>query len=389
MRASSNASFVPIAGHLLIVAGTRPEAIKLAPVVCALLGDNRIPISVIAAGQQAAEVSRVFADWDLRAMHLPQMSSRSHWRVAEREQRHRLRALFRALGADAIMVQGDTWSAYAAARAADELGRSLIHVEAGLRSPDPRDPYPEDALRRLISRRAWLHFAPTDTARNVLIDEGIAESQISVSGSTAADALRRLMAQPQPVAISNEPIGLMVTVHRRENWDGGLQRIFDALDQVMRERPALRVLWPLHSNPILAARVRERFAEQAQMVLNEPLPQREFVEQLRRCGRILSDSGGVQEEVPYLGAAALIARRCSERPQSEDSGHARLCAADDPNFMAELNRLLDRPRPAATPFDQHAPWGDGRAGTRIAQWVIDALLKRAVVQPETAQLAHA
>jgi len=388
MRAT-HAALAPITGHLLVVAGTRPEAIKLAPVVGALLSDGRLPISVIAAGQQAAEVSRVFADWGLYAMHLPQMPTRPHWRVAEREQRHRLRALFRALGADAVMVQGDTWSAYAAARAADELGRPLIHVEAGLRSPDPRDPYPEDALRRLISRRAWLHFAPTELAKRVLLDEGIADSAIAVSGSTAADALRRLLAQPTADAVGSDEFGLMVTIHRRENWDAGLQLICDALEQVMAQRRHLRVLWPLHSNPELAARVRQRFAEHPQMRLSAPLAQPEFVAHLRRCGRILSDSGGVQEEVPYLGAAALIARRCSERPQSEHSGHARLCAATDPNFSGELNHLLDRPRPAAAAFDQHAPWGDGRAGSRIAARVIQELLARGREQPAAAQLDYA
>ncbi|MCB1609378.1 MAG: UDP-N-acetylglucosamine 2-epimerase (non-hydrolyzing) [Xanthomonadales bacterium] len=376
MRSPYCRALEPTPGHLLIVAGTRPEAIKLAPIVSALLADGRLPLTVVAAGQQSLEVSRVFDQWGLYAMHLPQLPSYGHWRAAEREQRHRLRALFRALGADAVMVQGDTWSAYAAARAAAELERPLIHVEAGLRSPDPRDPYPEDALRRLISRRAWRHYAPTGSAREALLAEGVDDAQIEVSGSTAVDALRWLLARAQQPTWEDERVDLMVTLHRRENWDSGLDLVCRALDQVLQERPALRVLWPLHSNTRLAQRVRDQLGQQPGVRLCEPLPHDQFIARLRACGRILSDSGGVQEELPYLGAAGLIVRRCSERPQSVASGHARLCAASDPGFAEALRQLLDRDRPARMPFEQTSPWGDGLAGTRIARSVVAALLAR-------------
>lgn len=376
MPSRPESAFSPIPGHLVVVAGTRPEAIKLAPVACALLVDGRIPLTIVAAGQQAQEVSRVFDQWGLYAMHLPQLPSRSHWRVAEREQRHRLRALFRALGADAVMVQGDTWSAYAAARAAEQLARPLIHVEAGLRSPDPRDPHPEDALRRLISRRAWRHYAPSEGARQALLREGIADAQIEVSGSTAVDALRRLLAQCRDSQPELPPPDLMVTLHRRENWEQGLDRVCAALQAILAQRPGLQVLWPLHCNPRLAQRVREQLGGQPQVQLCDPLPQASFIHRLRDCGRILTDSGGVQEELPYLGAAGLIARRCSERPESERSGHARVCAAIDPAFDDELRHLLDRPRPAACAFDASAPWGDGNSGARIAASVCAALIAR-------------
>lgn len=347
--------------RLLIIAGTRPEAIKLAPLARCIQESALFDVHVVAAGQHDIEVRRALDGFGLAYTALPLLRS-SAWRSACRLQVSRLRHLIAGSSADAVIVQGDTWSALAGVRAARSLGIPIIHLEAGLRTISTADPYPEELIRRIIARHAWIHFAPTPGARDNLSREGVAPDRIFTVGSTAVDALR----QNERIIGGNGHFDLVVTLHRRENWGSNLSMVCAALLDIVRIRPQLRVLWSLHPNQELSRRVISHLAGNKAFHLVGSLPHAEFAATIARAGCVLTDSGGIQEEVPYLGARALVVRNSTERPESVTSQHVRLAASGLSNLRREILDLLDGERPRRYPFgDPAAPWGDGFASERI------------------------
>ena len=267
------------------------------------------------------------------------------------------------------MVQGDTLSAYAGARAARALRRPLIHVEAGLRSPRRDDPFPEDLIRRRISRLADWHFAPTALAYAQLRREqavGTLRGALFQVGSTAIDALCARPPQPE------SGFDLLVTLHRRENRGEALLKLGEALASVIRQRPPLRVAWIAHPRADWNTTVRAIVDRLPGLHWLPALPHSRFLALAAGAGRVVSDSGGLQEELPVLGVRQLVLRRCTERPEGLRSGHAWLCDPRSPALADTLQRLLDCPRPAPLLPGADCPWGDGHAAPRIAAVLGDA-----------------
>lgn len=363
---------------VLVVAGTRPECIKLAPVVRALQWRPGLAPVVVNSGQHPEAVRRTFAEFritcDLELVPLPPAHNLGHG----------LRMLARAIDGAirqvqpaAVIVQGDTLTAYAGARAAAAAACRVVHVEAGLRAPTARDPFPEEWFRRRIARHAQVHFAPCDSAHANLLAEGTPPEHIHRVGNTGIDSLRALLAQ-HPVAPEPNPHRVLVTLHRRENWDDRADVVCDALVALAAARPVLRFLLPVHPNPRIARRLRKRLGHHPQFDLVAPLAYREFIAAAATAALVISDSGGIQEEIPHLGVPLLVPRSCTERPEGVATGFVRIVAVDRDALLREALAMIDAPRRAALPFDDAAPFGDGMSASRIAG-VLEAMLGETVV----------
>jgi UDP-N-acetylglucosamine 2-epimerase (non-hydrolysing) len=359
------------ASPLVVLAGTRPECLKLTSLVRALrarLGDG---VVLMSSGQHPTMVRSTFAQWgiapDCELMAAPQPSSLSgHVRWI----RDRVRAAAGELGARVLLVQGDTSTAYAGALAAKALDIELVHVEAGLRTADPMRPFPEELFRRRIGGLADWHFAPTALAARNLISEGIAPARVQVSGNTGVDALRlaletRIPAEELAWRDRFDEL-LVLTLHRRENYGPRLEQICVGVRDLLDLHPRLGVVCPVHPNPAVGARVRRVLAGHPRVWLTAPLDYRPFVQLLSDARLVVTDSGGIQEEAPYLGVPVVVARENTERPEALSSGNTRLVAAEAHAVMDAAQALLAAPRPRPLPFTADAPFGDGRAGERIA-----------------------
>lgn len=356
-----------------IIMGTRPEAIKLLPVVEALRRDGNCRVVTIATGQH----TDLFSD-TARSLHF---TPDIHLTVrdAGRDLSQLSAVLLENLGAslsnlrpDLVMVQGDTQSAVMGALAAGFLHIATAHVEAGLRSGNQDAPFPEELNRRLIARAARIHFAPNARAQDNLLREGVAADDIAITGNTAIDALRRHLprqsSRPGRGARSNRPL-LLATCHRRESWDGGVERIAAALHELAR-RDVADILFILPAAPQPRGLIAERLAGAPGVTLSNALPYDAFLGQLARADLVVTDSGGVQEEAAALGIPAVILRHESDRPESldhEDDGAARaiLAGTDGLAIVTAIDRLLVAPRRRGTVLRSN-PFGDGRAAGRIA-----------------------
>lgn len=346
---------------LLLIAGTRPEALKLLPLISAWRGSLRCCWT----GQQLglpAEAVR----W---AWHpLPALAHPLRRRELEQALQLALAAELRRFRPRAVLVQGDTASAYAGARAARDAGLPLIHLEAGLRSGDPRSPFPEEIYRRAIAGMADLHLASSAAAVRHLRAEGVAAECIVQIGSTAVDGLRL-----PALTHALPPCDLLVDVHRRENAGRALDRLAAALAALAGR--GWRIGIAAHPNPWW----RRRWAGIADSRIRQlpPLDRSAWLTLARHARGVLSDSGGAAEELPYLGVPLLVYRRCSERPEAFASGHARLIL---PQGSDELDRVidawLDAPWPPAWPLSAASPYGDGHAGPRAAAVITAWLAQR-------------
>lgn len=360
---------LPPPPQIALVVGTRPEAIKLLPLARALQHDDRLGVQWISTGQHAAEVERILADDASPVVALPFAAADPRWRRSAARLQRVLADILAGLPVAAVVVQGDTLSAYAGARATRALRRPLIHVEAGLRSPRRDDPFPEDLIRRRIGRLADWHFAPTALALANLRREqaaGRLRGALFQVGSTAIDAL---CAQPK---LATPDFDLLVTLHRRENRGEALLHLGEALAQVMQQRTALRVAWIAHPRADWNATVRAIVDRLPGLHWLPPQPHARFLALAAGAGRVVSDSGGLQEELPVLGVRQLVLRRCTERPEGLRSGHAWLCDPRSPALADTLQRLIDCPRPAPLLPGVNCPWGDGHAAQRIAAVLGDA-----------------
>ncbi len=352
-----------------LVLGTRPEAIKMAPVIRAFQGSGDFRTRVVLTGQHREMVSQVMdlfalkADRDLALMAPNQ--TLTHVTTAALQG---LREEFVEHRPDLVLVQGDTTTAFASALAAFYEGLPVGHVEAGLRTDNLFDPFPEEANRRLISQLAVLHFAPTEQAAANLRASGVVGETIT-TGNTVIDALLQ-MAEATPewevegLDWRHQRV-LLATVHRRENWGERLEDIGRAFLALLDLHPDTALLLPLHRNPTVREPLQDLLGSHPRAFLTEPLDYNHLVAALRGCTLVLTDSGGLQEEAPALGKPVLVLRRTTERPEAVAAGTAKLIGTDSSTIVAEASRLLENPEAYAAMAMAHNPFGDGYASGRI------------------------
>ncbi|MBC6983722.1 non-hydrolyzing UDP-N-acetylglucosamine 2-epimerase [Caulobacter sp. 17J80-11] len=363
---------------VVVVVGTRPEAIKMAPVIEALREAPDVQARLWSTGQhrrmldQVLELFGLTVDRDLEVMQPDQTLNGLFARVVER-----VDAALAEERPDFLLVHGDTTSAAAAATAAFHRRVPIGHVEAGLRSGRLDQPWPEEFNRRLVDVVAEQLYAPTELARDNLLAENLGPRTILVTGNTVVDALLatigRIEASPETRARLNERFGflnparklVLVTGHRRESFGEGFRNICRAL-AVIADRADVEILYPVHLNPNVQAPVREALSDRPNVHLVEPADYQAFVYLMARADLILTDSGGVQEEAPSLGKPVLVMREVTERPEAVEAGVARLVGSDPAAIVAAVEAALDegRRRAAANPY------GDGQAARRIVGAVL-------------------
>ncbi len=356
---------------IAVVLGTRPEAIKLAPVILGLRRSSCFRSEVVLTGQHREMVDQVMALFGLQAdrdLNIMQ-PGQSLTDITERSLRG-LESYLSQAQPDLMLVQGDTTTAFAATLAAFYQRIPVGHVEAGLRTHDLLDPYPEEANRRLISQLASLHFAPTEAAVENL-RRGDVVGQILHTGNTVIDALlwvaRHSPPDPVPDLEWQRYRVLLVTVHRRENWGEPLRSIAKALVQILDHHPDTAVLLPLHRNPVVREPLQAILGDHPRACLTEPLDYHHWVGAMQRCTLILSDSGGIQEEAPALGKPVLVLRRTTERPEAIASGTAKLVGTTLEEIYPSAARLLTDPEFYAQMAQAKNPFGDGLATQRILE----------------------
>jgi UDP-N-acetylglucosamine 2-epimerase len=352
--------------RILVVYGTRPEAIKLAPVVRALRDRSELcAVTVCTTAQhreltdQAERVLGLDPDIDLDLMEPEQPLNRLASRVIDA-----LDAVLVSSAPEWLIVQGDTTSAMAAALAAFHRGVRVGHVESGLRTGDFARPFPEEMNRRVIDLVASAHFAPTARARASLLAEGVPAERVFLTGNTVVDAVLGIAAQlPQRSGPREDEV--LVTLHRRENFGAPIRGLFGAIADLARLYPATRWRCPVHPNPEVAGPAREMLAEIGNVDLLPPLDYIDLVDHLRRCRLVLTDSGGLQEEAPAFATPVLVLRETTERPEGVSAGVARLVGVDRARIVEEARRALESAEDSAGPAAEN-PYGDGRAAARIA-----------------------
>lgn len=355
--------------RVTIVLGTRPEAIKLAPVIQEFQACDRLETRVVLTGQHREMVTQVMELFGIQADHdLDLMAPRQTLTHVTCAALQGLRDDFHAYPPALVLVQGDTTTAFAASLAAFYEQIPVGHVEAGLRTDNLFDPFPEEANRRLISQVAQLHFAPTELSKRNLQASGVL-GRVLVTGNTVIDALLR-MAERAPhlddVGIDWERQRvILATVHRRENWGDRLHSIAEGMLKVLNEHPDTALLLPLHRNPTVREPLQNLLGEHPRVVLTEPLDYDRLVAAMKGCTLLLTDSGGLQEEAPALGKPVLVLRRTTERPEAVEAGTARLVGTDAHSIAAEASHLL-RDREAYECMARAVnPFGDGQASARI------------------------
>nr|WP_281419420.1 UDP-N-acetylglucosamine 2-epimerase (non-hydrolyzing) [Falsiroseomonas tokyonensis] len=350
----------------MVVFGTRPEAIKMMPVLAALRDHPRLRPTACATGQHPALVADVMAEFGERpeielgalppGRGLPLLTGYLLTSVA---------SAIAAARPDLVLVQGDTLSAFAAALAAHQAGVPVGHVEAGLRSGDLANPWPEEFHRVAIDAMAVLRFAPTEQAAAHLRTE-YGSGQVLVTGNTGIDALfRARRTGVVPVAIAPGRRLLLVTAHRRENWGAPLLRIAEAV-AALAQREDVEIVWPLHPNPAVRDAVTGRLAGLPRVHLLGALPYCDSVALMRAASLLLTDSGGMQEEAPALGCPVLVLREVTERPEVVEAGAAEVVGTSTEGILAAARALLEDPVRLAAMSRPIFPFGDGRASERIA-----------------------
>ncbi len=365
---------------VLTVLGTRPEAIKTAPLIHALSArEDRVISRVCVTAQHRGMLDQVLhrfsiePDHDLDLMTADQSASQVTARVLEK-----LTPVLDAERPDWVVVQGDTATTCASALAARLSGIQVAHVEAGLRSFDPDQPFPEELQRKVVTALAGLHFAPTPRARRNLLDEGIAPERIVVSGNTGIDALYRVVDELErkddPCPWDDLPVAtdvILATVHRRENLGAPLEQIGRALATIAGlYGDAVQLVCPVHPRPEVGAAVRRALGRLANVRLIEPLDYPNLVRLMLRCELVITDSGGLQEEAPPLGKPVLVLREVTERPEGVDAGSAVLVGASHDRIVQSARRLLEDPRAYARASRPAELYGDGRAAERIARTLL-------------------
>lgn len=359
--------------RICIVLGTRPEAIKLAPVIQQFKNSPSFDTQVILTGQHREMVEQVMRMFDLTAdRDLAIMQHQQTLTDITCRSLQGLEDLFKELQPKIVLVQGDTTTAFAAALAAFYQKIPVGHVEAGLRTDDVFNPYPEEANRRLISQLTRLHFAPTTLAAENLVRSGVL-GEIHRTGNTVIDALLAVAKrQPEckiPNLDWNKYRTILATVHRRENWGEPLQGIARAFLQILDQFPDTALLLPLHRNPTVREPLQALLGQHPRVFLTEPLDYTELVGAIQRCHLILTDSGGLQEEAPSLGKPVLVLRETTERPEAISAGTAKLVGTNSDIIATTAAELLSNSDAYNAMAMAINPFGDGLAAARILKIV--------------------
>jgi len=356
--------------RVLCIVGTRPEVVKMAPVIRALRTAPGLKVSVLSSGQHR-DLLAPLMDWfeleldaDLEVMtqnqSLAELTARLMQGFAQR---------FAAVRPDLVLGQGDTTTVLCAALTCFYAGVAFGHVEAGLRTFQPHNPFPEEFNRIAVARLACLHFCPTPRARENLLAERVDQNAAQLTGNTVIDALRFTTAKLQHVPVRGFDHDILLTAHRRENFGAPLADIFAALLELCRRFPALKVLYPVHPNPNVRAIAHRMLRRHPQIVLAQPLGYPELVAAMRAAKLILTDSGGIQEEAPSLGRPVLVLRGVTERPEAVEIGAAKLVGCSRDAIVREASRLLVDAQHYGRMAAGGSPYGDGYAAERIRDGV--------------------
>lgn len=369
--------------RVLSVLGTRPEAIKMAPLVRALEAEPRFTSVLCVTAQHREMLDQVInlfelrVDYDLDIMSAGQGLTEVTARILTA-----LAPVIATENPDLVLVHGDTTTTMAASLAAYYKRIPVGHVEAGLRTGNIYSPWPEEGNRRLTGSLATYHFAPTKSAKHNLISEGVASESIWVTGNTVVDALlmvtKRIEADTALQTslaeefqfLDDEKRLILVTGHRRESFGSGFVRICEALASICAAHPDAQVVYPVHLNPNVQGPVKEILGNVSAIELIEPLGYLQFVYLMKRSYLILTDSGGIQEEAPSLGKPVLVMRETTERPEAVDAGTVKLVGTNANLILSEVSRLMTNPAAYSDMARAHNPYGDGTA----CMGILDALL---------------
>jgi len=369
---------------ILIVFGTRPEAIKLAILISILRQANAINCVVCATGQQREMLDQVVSafsihcDHDLDVMTQDQPLGKMTAKIIDK-----LDEVYASVRPDLIVVHGDTTTSFAASLAAFYRGVRVVHVEAGLRTHNILAPWPEEANRKLICVLTDYHFTPTLQSKDNLVNEGVPEDKILVTGNTVVDALVFMRSSLRTTASkmelekkfhflnSNRKL-LLLTGHRRESFGEGFENICQAVSQ-LASRPDVQVVYPVHLNPNVSGPVRRILGKHESIFLIPPVDYVSFIYLMERCYFILTDSGGIQEEAPSFGKPVLVLRDVTERPECVENGFAVLCGCDTKRIIDAATTLLDSDDAYNAMVPKFNPFGDGQASSRIANKILELL----------------
>lgn len=361
--------------RVMTIYGTRPEAIKMAPLVGALRRHDQIEPIVAVTGQHREMLDQVNSLFGIEPTHdldlmtpgatLAEITSKTILATSH---------LLQDVRPDVVVVQGDTTTVLAAALSAFYEKIPVVHLEAGLRTGNIYSPFPEEVNRRLTSPLASLHLAPTPTSKANLLREGIDAATIPVTGNTVIDALQ--WTTTQPVAFSDPRVGeiveaardgrklLLVTSHRRESWGDRMTESMGAIRDLAVANPDVLVLLPMHRNPIVRDVIEPMLGPLENVTLTEPLEYHQFAHVLAASNVVLTDSGGVQEEAPSLGKPVLVMRDTTERPEAVDAGTVRLVGTDGETIRSSVQQLFDDTAAYDAMANAVNPYGDGKAATR-------------------------
>jgi UDP-N-acetylglucosamine 2-epimerase (non-hydrolysing) len=364
--------------RVMAVFGTRPDTIKMAPVVAALRAASPAIAPLVCVTAQHRQMLdtlldffEIVPDFDLDIMREEQSLTQITTRVLEG-----MDGVLEKARPDVVLVHGDTTTSMAAALAAFYKKIPVGHVEAGLRTSTHWEPYPEEQNRRLTGRIADYHFAPTDQARKNLLTESVPDADVIVTGNTVVDAFLAASRKPAHYAeldsLDSARPFIFMTAHRRENHEA-MPGICDAVAEIVALPSRPQVLWPVHPSPMVEPVVRERLGGVAGVRLVQPLDYPDLVQAVRRCRFVMTDSGGLQEEAPILGKPVLVMRNETERPEGIWAGTLELVGAEPAAIVAGARRLLEDEEHYARMARANNPYGDGHASERIVQWLLARL----------------
>lgn len=365
--------------RILLVFGTRPEAIKMAPVVQELKSRNIWEVEVCLTGQHRQMLDQVMEFFDIQAEYdLNVMKPNQSLYELSANIISGMKEILEKSNPDLVLVHGDTTSSALAALAAFYFGAKVGHVEAGLRTGDKWAPFPEEMNRAITGRLTDFHFAPTQTAKENLLKENVAENQIIVTGNTVIDALLYSVGQVRnaksetarrlETKLDPSKKWILVTGHRRENFGDGFLNICRALLEISQQ-PDVEIIYPVHLNPNVQKPVFELLGDQSNIHLIDPLDYETFVWMMDKCYLVITDSGGVQEEAPSLGKPVLVMREKTERPEAVNAGTVALVGTDKEKIVSSTLELIQNEALYQQKSHLHNPYGDGLAASRIADFL--------------------
>lgn len=365
--------------NVMVVYGTRPEAIKVAPIIKKLEDHPLLRTTTVVTGQhremldQVNEVFDIQPDTDLDVFEPGQNLNKLSAKIFSK-----LDSILEEVRPDALLVQGDTTTVMAAAVAGFYQEVPILHLEAGLRSHNIYSPFPEEANRKIVTQTAALHFAPTSGSKANLVNESIPEASICVTGNTVIDALLHTVnletgiADPHvQAAVDSGRRILLVTTHRRENWGGAMESVGRALKTIATEFPDDLIVLPSHRNPIVRRSVLPFLEGLDNVIVTEPMAYQQFAYLLSKVHMVLTDSGGVQEEAPTLGKPVLVLRNNTERPEAVEAGTVRLIGTDERRIVDEVSQLKNDPETFAQMARATNPYGDGKAADRCVAAILE------------------